>query len=541
MTLFKYEKTIGYLCVTGPIIGYWLYWTLHPSYWFNGDPAAYYMLDSLSVFIGKSYVYVDHPGTPMQIIGTLMLALTYPFFESTKAFVHFYITKPVAFFLMAHAFLLVSNIFAAGVFCNTAYSTLKRHRFIGAIALVLAYFILHPQSFQSLTLWSHNSLNFPFGTLWLVWVYRELRQEKELKSTKLMLLGFAVGTLAIAQVYFFAWVVSGIVIVFIYSAQISRSYKVAISASLIYLLGSLAGITFMLIPIYRELPRFAGWLIQIITHKGLYGTGEAEIYSFETISIAINFWWASIRLMTILIFATFIAIGLLANRMRKLSTHIPPSSYAMVIGLSLQMGLLLLLFSKAALKLRYTLALAAVLPVLLLLTINLFELVRWRYAQWIGVFYAAILIGVAFALPRQISLAQERFYYEEDVLNAKAKVVDRLAKELGVAKDNVIVVLAYGTPLKCTGMLEASAWTGYFKDEISAICPSQYAIFDTDVELNSAQPLKDIRDIDWDLVIWPGNGSDLPEYLESVGAINIPQSWRIHRSRWYFIHANTIK
>jgi len=87
MIKFKYEKIIGYFCVAMPIIGYWLYWTLHPSYWFNADPAAVYMIDSLSVFIGKSYVYVDHPGTPMQVMGTLMLALTYPFFESTQAFI----------------------------------------------------------------------------------------------------------------------------------------------------------------------------------------------------------------------------------------------------------------------------------------------------------------------------------------------------------------------------------------------------------------------------------------------------------------------
>jgi hypothetical protein len=234
-------------------------------------------------------------------------------------------------------------------------------------------------------------------------------------------------------------------------------------------------------------------------------------------------------------------VGLLANRARQLTTRIPPSSYAMVLGLSLQMGLLLIIFSKAAFKLRYTLALAAVLPVLFLLTINLFEIVTLRYSKWIGIFYAGILISMIIVLPQQMGLAQKRSYYEEDVLNTKIKVVDLLAEELGVANDKVIVVLAYGTPLKCNGMLEASSWTGYFKDEISAMCPNQYAIFDTDVKLNSAQPLSDIHDIDWDLVIWPGNGSNLPDYLDSVGAVNIPSSWKIHRSRWYFIHSNTIK
>ena len=84
--------------------GYWVYWTLHPSYWFNGDPAAYYMLDSLSVFAGGSYTYVDHPGTPIHVIGSLMLALIRPFFSNTESFIHFFINKPVAFFIMAMFF-----------------------------------------------------------------------------------------------------------------------------------------------------------------------------------------------------------------------------------------------------------------------------------------------------------------------------------------------------------------------------------------------------------------------------------------------------
>jgi len=442
---------------------------------------------------------------------------------------------------MAHTFLLVSNIFAAGVLYNTVYSTLKRYRFVGALALTFIYFILHPESFQALTLWSHNSLNFPFGTLWLVWLYRELRQEKKLGSYKLLLLGFTIGILAIAQVYFFTWIISGIVIIFIYSARTSNSYKDAISACLIFGLGTIVGITSMLIPIYRELPRFVSWLMQIVTHTGLYGTGETKIYSLENIFIAINFWWVKTRLLIILVIVTFITIGWLSNKTRLLSIKLSSSNYAMIIGLLLQIGLLLLLFTKAATKLRYTLALAAVLPILLLMAIALLENVDGKNAQWIGLFYAMILIGMVLTFQQQIKLTLERSYYEDDVLATKTKVVNRLAKKLGISDDKVTVIYAYGVPLKCTGMLQASSWTGYFKDELSAMCPNQYAIFDTDVKLNSAQPLVDIHDIKWDLVIWPGNGSDLPKYLESVKAVNIPTSWHAHRYQWYFIHSDPIQ
>ena len=84
----------GYILIASPLIIYWLYWTFNTSYWFNADPAAVYFLDSLSIFAGKSYTYVDHPGTPLQLIGSFLLALTYPFLDSSEAFISFHLARP---------------------------------------------------------------------------------------------------------------------------------------------------------------------------------------------------------------------------------------------------------------------------------------------------------------------------------------------------------------------------------------------------------------------------------------------------------------
>ena len=111
-------QKFGYILIMIPILTYWVYWTLNPSYWFNADPAVFYFIDSLSIFVGKLYVYVDHPGTPVQLIGSFLLSLTYPFFGSREAFINFFITRPEAFFLMAHTFLLMMNVFTAIFFYN---------------------------------------------------------------------------------------------------------------------------------------------------------------------------------------------------------------------------------------------------------------------------------------------------------------------------------------------------------------------------------------------------------------------------------------
>jgi hypothetical protein len=114
--------------------------------------------------------------------------------------------------------------------------------------------------------------------------------------------------------------------------------------------------------------------------------------------------------------------------------------------------------------------------------------------------------------------------------------VNQLAKRSGVDEENIVVVYAYGVPLKCAGLLHAANWIGNFRDEIADVCPSQFAVWDTMSDPNTAIPVTDISDIEWDLVIWPGNGSSLDQYLHANGAANVPRPWHVEYSKWFFVH-----
>lgn len=529
-------ERIGYLLIAIPLVIYWVYWQLNTSYWFNADPAAVYFLDSLSIFAGKSYAYVDHPGTPIQLIGSFLLALTYPFLGGQEAFINFHLARPGAFFLMTNMFLLMMNIVCAFVFYKTAIRILRQDRILGGIAIALSYFALHPYSFPSLTLWSHNSLNFPFGTLWLLWLFVELRKDQEIPQFKLMLLGLAAGILSMAQMYFTAWLISGIFTVFIFSLRLNKSFRQAFVSGIYMFAGGAIGILAMLVPIYKELPRFISWLTRIITHQGLYGSGEEGIYSLSFIPLAIGFWWENIRPMIIILLVTLVILGMIAYWKNKSTDKINPGIFAMVCGLLFQLGLILLLMTKAALKLRYSLSVAAILPVLILLTLYLLETTPWRTIELKKAFYTIVLFGVAFMLISEIGLQRQRAFVEQDAAIAKMQAVTRLAKEKRVSENDIIVVYAYAVPLKCAGLLQASNWIGSFKEEIAVVCPNQHAIWDSNIELNISEYATDIRDITWDMVIWPGNGTNLPDYLYSIGAINMPETWRVRRSSWFFIH-----
>jgi hypothetical protein len=306
------------------------------------------------------------------------------------------------------------------------------------------------------------------------------------------------------------------------------------------LAGGIFGFLLMLIPVYKELLRFAGWLGRIITHQGLYGTGERGIYTLEMIPAAIRYWWAAIPIMMLLLLFTLMALGAFVIWYRRSSIKIPPGTSAMLIGLLFHTALILFVMSKAVLRLRFSLSLAALLPVLILLVMKTYELTPWRGRTLKIGLYMATLVGVTSALVQQISLQQTRSAVEQDAPVAQEQAVTRLAQKTNVNEDEIVVVYAFSVPLKCPGLLLASNWTGSFEKEIQNICPNQYAILDVneglDAEFNTARPIPDIKEIDWDLVVWPGNGSNLPEYLYSIGAINIPNSWHVRRDRWFFIH-----
>ncbi|HSJ89098.1 MAG TPA: hypothetical protein VK909_17945, partial [Anaerolineales bacterium] len=523
MTNFRHalqsrQDRIAALLVPLPLLGYWIFWTLHPSYWFNADPAALYLVDSLSAFIGKTYVYVDHPGTPVQVIGSLLLALAYPFFQSKEVFIQFFLIRPNVFFFMANVFLLAANLFTAVAFYRTVVKNLTHNRILAALALSLLFFTLHPHSYPSLTFWSHNSLNFPFGTLLLLWLYRELCGGELIRPGRLILLGIASGILSVAQMYFVAWLVSLIFTIVVYSLRTGRGGKQATISGLYVTTGGMIGILLMLLPIYKEIPRFMAWLMGIISHLGLYGSGESGVYSLTLLSASIGYWWTTIRPMILLLVVTVILLGLIVYWSRRTTVTIPAADFAMVLGLLFHTGLILLMMTKAALKLRYSLSLAATLPVLVFLVLKLLESTPWRIHRFLPFFYGALLVGTVTSMVAQMQLADQRAYQEQDAQVAKVQAINRLAKEKKVKESGIVVVYAYAVPLKCAGMLQATNWIGNFQKEMNEICPNQYAIWESSIKLNTAVPVRDIDDIDWDIVIWPGNGTDLPNYLYAKGA-----------------------
>src|ERR1700730_5855597 len=78
------------------------------------DPSLIYLISSLSAFRGREIERRDHPGTPVEAFGTLLLGLTYPVVHAARdGFVNHYLTHPQHFLSVAQTLGVGASIIVA--------------------------------------------------------------------------------------------------------------------------------------------------------------------------------------------------------------------------------------------------------------------------------------------------------------------------------------------------------------------------------------------------------------------------------------------
>ena len=107
-TIVRWHK-VATITIMLVLAGLWLYvnWKEPASFYtIKYDPEFPYFMNSLAVFKGKPYTYIEHPGIPVELLGTGLLALTYPFIQGTSdTFVMYHLSRPELFLTLMRAFL----------------------------------------------------------------------------------------------------------------------------------------------------------------------------------------------------------------------------------------------------------------------------------------------------------------------------------------------------------------------------------------------------------------------------------------------------
>jgi len=502
---FHIQKTMGVLGIIVLLAGSWLYASIilkgpQPTYR-DYDPEMAYFMNSLAPFKGAPYFYTDHPGTPVEMIGTTLLGIAYVFFPDPANFIHTYLGHPEYFLDLAHGVITLVSVLCASYFFLTVLRAFHKPNVYLALSLALLFYGLHPSSFKTLTFWSHSSFSFPLGAGYLLLLFAVAQDVQGQISNRLAAgLGLALGVMIAVMINFVPWFVTTLLFIFL-SNHIKRNpWKKSLITGSILVLACAAGFLVSILPSLRRMPYFFGFIYNLFTHQALYGTGPEGVPSIPVL-------WTNLHDMVVT--APLVFLVMLASPLISLFIFLQPDSrlrqnsslWALNVSLLLQCGMITLAVLKHPGG-HYLLSLTATLPVLLLVIVKLSDF-NWRFNRPFGdalIIFSIISIG-AFTL---LSIRNR----QAEVLEARGveAEIDRIITEqeirLNKRPGELLILRTNGTYSYCSALLHGDFFTsGVFATEIAKWCPSQaYFINRFDWVLYQGTRVS-IQDLPWDLLV----------------------------------------
>jgi hypothetical protein len=502
---FNLQKTIGVLGIIFLLAGFWLYLSIilkgPQPYYRDYDPEMAYFLNSLASFKGAPYFYTDHPGTPIEIVGTILLGATDVFFTNHSSFINDHLENPELFLNMTHVVVTVLSILCATYLLLTAFRTLRGANVLLALSLALLFYGLHPYSFKTLTVWSHTSFNFPLGTLYLILLFKVADDHQGQISNRLAVgLGLVLGVMIAVMINFVPWLVTTLIFIFLSNRMKRLPWKKSLITGSIVGLSCAAGFFVSILPSIHRMQYFVGFIYKLFTHQLLYGTGPEGIPSISLL-------WSNLHdmvttaplLFLVMLVSPLISLFIFLQRNSRIPEN--HSIWALNFSLLLQCGMITLAILKHPGE-HYLLSLTATLPVLSLVIVKLSDF-NWRFSRQLGnaiILFSIISIST-FALlsikNRQAELLEARAV-EAEINRIITEQEIRLNKKPG----ELLVLRTNETYSYCSALLHGDFFTaGVFATEINAWCPSQaYFINRFDWVLYHGTQVA-IHDLPWDILV----------------------------------------
>jgi len=484
------------------------------------DPQMVYFFDSLAPFRGHGYSFIDHPGTPLEVLGTALLALTAPFLlGAPEGFVAYHIAHPQVFLTLAYAFLTAGTVATVVLMVRTFSRGLEKEPLVTLLPLALAaacFVPLRQLGSGSLSLWSHNSFSVLGGAGLLVSLFGAARSDEPYARRRLLVVGALAGVLTAVQLYFAAWVIG----VSVCSAALARTRHESLLACLAEAgrsgVAAIVGFLVATLPIVPRYPAFASWVFELVTHAQKYGRGGPSVVSPELVADSVtNFWRTEPGAVGAVLGSVALLIAVMAARSRR---GAPGSWWALGFGVLALLSTLVLMVLKHPGR-HYLPSVVAVVPFVLGLALPpIARLGRWGRAL-VSVAALATLGAFFLGATEEIGrLRRSAARAREASARIEAILVDH-AEALGRPRHDLRVLWGYGTPSMCFGYRMGAAFQdeSLFDAEVDRLCPNEW-----NFDAGRRAPIHEqVRNgtFDWDvLVTRPGNPR-LPAAYQSLGTV----------------------
>lgn len=478
----------------------------------NYDPEFQYLMNSLEVFKGAPYAYVDHPGTPVEMVGTAIYALTYPILgRGTDAFVRYHLENPGVFLTLAHGFVLFASIFCLWSFSSLVRSGRGWEDAVLSAALAAMYFALHSQSFSALTLWSHNSFGYALGALWLVVLFNLLhgaRPDALLRVRDLIGLGLWAGILASITIYMAAWLLCLVVTLLSLYRLRGLSWGRTLGASLVASTSGLAGFGFAVVPSWNRMPAFFKGISDLLTHQGGAEIGSGQSLTAR-LAAGLSDLYSQVPILFISIAVWILLAGIALVVWRK-RIHERPELWALALGLVAQITLLTVLILDHP-RAIYMLSVAASVPILALVVLRIFEhqaqTSRLLNRFTIGFVSVAVVWSYYGASVQQ----QADTLRISRIVDQTAQAARQYAQALGRQPSDLYVLWTYRSYSPCFSLWFGNDSTGrVFRREVGHLCYRQYEFNIWSQKVVSGQGVSSLADAKWDLIVGCADGFKTP-------------------------------
>lgn len=260
----------------------------------NQDPEYAYLLNSLDILQLTSPAHTDHPGTPLQVLGALVILLEYgivSLFRNTGSIQYEVLSNPESYLKSIN---LVLNCL---ILALSYLAGLKVYR-LGKNWLLIVSVQLTPLLFAALLFATTRVSPEPLLIvnallLYLILIPVFLSEYRITSSKTSMILGIILG-LGLATK------VTSLPLILLILLPKSNKDKALTATSSI--------LTFLIltIPIWPRLLRLGKWLVKIALHDGRYGRGEAGLPTSDTL-------WESFKNLFLEAPGFFVFVGLLSG------------------------------------------------------------------------------------------------------------------------------------------------------------------------------------------------------------------------------------
>jgi len=496
----------GTLLLALSLAGLWAYVDLvHPVpfYTVKYDPEMPYMLNSLAIFKSRPYQYYDHPGTPVEFIGTVILALMRPALQlGSDAFWTYLLAHPEVFLRVAHGLLTLGSVATLSLFCMRAVRVESWSDVPIALGAGASYFVLLPEhGLRTLNFWSHDSFSFPAGTLILLVLLLRLRSAKPVEAWEVALAGIATGLLTAVQLYFATWVLGAAVSIGLFVVFTGRGVFRGLAAGAGVGLGAALGFLMATGPILHRYRDFAWWVRSLVVHQGRFGQGPTGVATPAGLLANLRELWTAAPGLFVGAGLALVLLGVAGYANRSMLKE-RPGWWALALGIPVQFVAVMLLIAKHPAP-PYLLAPAAIIPILLVMALGILR-TQGRRLRWLS---ASIGVGLVVLFAINLASAISRHRASVSAFEQRAaELADQIRTEadrLGKSPDSMVILWGYGMESGCYALRFGDRYTGRaFNEEINEICANDWT-YEASVDLaelpDGSRPLGESNG--WDMLI----------------------------------------